>query len=197
MSKDIFNKTRLLRASLNLILNISRAGSSTNFPGNPLQHLTTLITKNFCLICGLNQTPFSLKSLPLFLPQQTPLKYLLPPSYKPTWNRQHLWYWTAGPGSLKNPCGGYRDLRDIYYFTRFFHIWNIWNSMRAVLNLWIQNVSALSVSYEDTHTKKKKVLGWYQMFEQGIADQTSTVRGRASMDRAISKALRTNKSEVK
>ena len=48
------HETRLLKAPSNLALNTARDGASTTTLGNLCQCLTTLIVKNFFLVCNLN-----------------------------------------------------------------------------------------------------------------------------------------------
>ena len=75
MSRDIFNKIRLLRAQSNLTLNVSRDGTSTTSLGNLFQCFTTLIVKYFFQIFSLNLPFFSLKPLSLVPSQQALYKH--------------------------------------------------------------------------------------------------------------------------
>ena len=62
---------RLPRAPSNLALNTSRDGrGSHSLSGQLLQHLTTLIGKNFPLTSNLNLPSFNLKPFPLVLPDR-------------------------------------------------------------------------------------------------------------------------------
>jgi len=65
VSRDSFNRMRLLTVPSNLALNVSRDGASTTSLSNLGQCFTTLIVKYFFLIFSLNLLSFSLKPLPL------------------------------------------------------------------------------------------------------------------------------------
>jgi len=78
VSRDIFHWVRLLRALSNLAWNVSRDGASTTSLGSLGQGLTTLTVKNVFLLSSLNLPSFSLKPLPLVLPQQALLKIFSP-----------------------------------------------------------------------------------------------------------------------
>ncbi|KAK4831893.1 LOW QUALITY PROTEIN: hypothetical protein QYF61_020040 [Mycteria americana] len=75
-SRDIFKSIRLLRASSNLTLNVSRDEASTTSLGNLFLCFTTLIVKNFFLKSSLNLPSLGLKPLLLGLSQQALLKIL-------------------------------------------------------------------------------------------------------------------------
>jgi len=67
MSRGIFYQPRVLRAPSNLGLNTAREGAATAALGNLPQCFTTLMVKNFFLVCNLNLPSFSLQPFPLFL----------------------------------------------------------------------------------------------------------------------------------
>jgi len=76
VSRDVFNRTGLLRALSNLTWNVSRDGASPTAVGNVCQGVTTLRVRNFFLISSLNLPSRILRQLLLVPWQQALLKHV-------------------------------------------------------------------------------------------------------------------------
>ena len=78
VGRDNFHWTRFPRAPSSLALNTSRDNAFTASLGNPFQHLTTLIVKNFLVSSNLNIPSCSLKPLPVVLSLHALVKNPIP-----------------------------------------------------------------------------------------------------------------------
>jgi len=83
MSRDLYNKIRLLKAPSNLTLNVSRDGASVTTLANLFQCFTTIIMKKFYLLSNVNLPSLSLKPSSPILLQQALLKSLSPSFLQP------------------------------------------------------------------------------------------------------------------